>query len=337
MPALPRAIYMHIGHGKTGSSFLQSALALSADQLRDHNICYPLAADAAKAAAKGEISGGNIAKTPEAFRALIKSGPANNTQRLLLSNEGFFQSLAQPKNTLLDEIRTLCPDAPLHVLLYLRNPVDHAVSVYHQQVKRGRFTGTLADSLQTYIQPKKIITVLQRLQQVGTHVTVVNYSTHRDSLMGTMETWLDLPAGTLTVPARKQVNRSLTLAELELQRAFNQHFEGRSSRFISDPLCNDLPDIKSDTPPLAPDDLRRFLRRMHTLTNSPEFRACVPKNERPWIGQPKDHLPRFPSPDNAVQLVISPQQIAVLAKIISQELHRAQMQKQALRKAKDQS
>ena len=41
----PTTIYLHIGHGKTGTTAIQSALALSADHLKHKKILYPMTAE----------------------------------------------------------------------------------------------------------------------------------------------------------------------------------------------------------------------------------------------------------------------------------------------------
>lgn len=51
-------LYLHVGHGKTGSSYLQSALALSQDALRDNGIFYSLN-EVGRRAAQGKITSGN--------------------------------------------------------------------------------------------------------------------------------------------------------------------------------------------------------------------------------------------------------------------------------------
>jgi len=57
---------LHIGHGKTGTSALQSFLALNENLLLEYGICYPknYTFDAAK---KGYISSGNLEITGSEF------------------------------------------------------------------------------------------------------------------------------------------------------------------------------------------------------------------------------------------------------------------------------
>lgn len=53
-----RKLWVHVGHGKTGSSFIQSVLATNAPLLKEHGILYPVH-DSFESAKKGFISTGN--------------------------------------------------------------------------------------------------------------------------------------------------------------------------------------------------------------------------------------------------------------------------------------
>lgn len=325
MGQAPQAIYLHIGHGKTGSSYLQSALALSVSDLRDRGVLYPIAEDLAERAGMGHISGGNLRGAPGALTKVIEEQKPGPDQRLLISAESFFMYLVRHGAEFAAEYNEICPGVPLKVLCFLRDPVDHAVSVYQQRVKRGGYTGTLADSLDKYEIPGRTVAVLQALRDMGAEITVLNYSRHRDDLLPVMERWLDLPADALTRPAVGQVNRSMTNAELEFQRLMNTHMGTAAGRFVSDPLCNQLPDIKSERPPLDEPSLAAFLDRMATEIAAPEYQDLVPEAERPVTGSVADHIDRFPRPadgDAQVQFSFSAQQLAVLAEALSAPMGR---------------
>jgi hypothetical protein len=322
VPQLPDAVYLHIGHGKTGSSFLQSALALSGAALTTNGIAYPIDPRIAETARKGHITGGNLRPTPGALTQAIEAGHAGPAGRLLISSEAFFNHMLRHGEALVGEIRAAAPKADLQVLCYLRDPVDHAISVYHQQVKRGGFTGTFADSLAIYDIPARALRVLKFLDGAGARVTVLNYSRHRDTLLAAFETWLGLPERSLTAPDAGPVNRSLTNAELELQRIFNRHLGGKARRYVSDPLCNTLPHIRSETPALPRDALVAFLDRMAETLETPAFRALVPEAERPWLGSVSDHEDRFSAAPDSDALTFSAQQIEVFAEAVAKQLAR---------------
>lgn len=329
---MPTSLYLHIGHGKTGSSFLQSALALSLPALDAAGICYPIEADAAQEAAEGQISGGNLSGQPGAFAALAGSGRVAKDRPCLISAESLFQYILKSPDGFAEDLGQLrgSVTVPLHVLLYLRDPVDHAVSQYQQMVKRGRFTGSLADNLRAYRMPGQVLRVLEALEPLGAQVTIRNYSRHRDGLIGTMETWLNLAPGTLTAPAVGQVNRSLTRAELELQRLVNAAHPAKSWRVVSDPLCNRLPQIRSEQPPLAGEDLATFLNGMQDQMSTDAYMAAVPEAERPRIGTPSDFEGRFPDPDQDQAYTFNGAQLEVLANAIGAELKRVEQQREIL-------
>lgn len=296
--ARPEAVYIHIGHGKTGSSFLQSALALSATTLAQHGLFYPIQDSTAAEAHKGHITGGNV--TARRLKLDELPEPSGPGQRLLLSSESFFFYLHRNAESFQAEYARVFGDTPLHVLLYLRDPVDHAVSAYQQSIKRGGYAGSLAKKLDAYTLPQHTISVISALQDMGAQLTMHNYSRCRDTLVQTFEDWLGLPTDSLTRPENAQVNRSLTRAELEVQRLVNKHLSkrvgGSTGRFASDPLCNELPDIKSETPPLDPADLQRFLTRMQEEFSDPSYTTLVPEEARPRVGTLEEHAARFPAP-----------------------------------------
>jgi len=313
-------VYLHIGQTKTGSSFLQSALAMAVGELEGEGIAYPIPEAIAEEARAGKITSGNFWPREGALEALIEEGRATGLPALLISSEAIFDLIAKPQTDFLQTLRALCPDARVKVLCYLRDPVDHAISVFQQQVKRGGFTGSLAESLKRYAVPVQTVRALTRLDECGAGTTVFNYSRHKRALPATMESFLGLPAGTLPQPRVARINRSLTNAELELQRAFNRHFGPQARRFVSDPLCNSLPDIPSETPPLSPEALAAFLTRMQKEMGTEAYRVLVPAAERPFIGTPEEHAGRFPAESADLQHTFTASQIDALVEALSGEL-----------------
>lgn len=315
------AVYIHIGHGKTGSSFLQSALACSLDALSGHGFVYPISEATAETARKGHVTGGNLRGQSGNFAELVASLPESSGQKLLISGESFFPYLERNGQEFLEEYRQACPGVPLHILCYLRDPVDHAVSLYHQKVKRAAYTGTLARSLTIYQLPARTVRVLSALQAEDIAVTVLNYSRHSKDLLGSLQRWLELPDGVLNAPSTGRINRSLNNAELELQRLMNREVGRKAARFISNPLCNELPDVRSEAPPLPQEALEAFLSRMQEEISSPAYQALVPQSECPHVGVPADYADRFSSEAGA--LTFTPEQLKVVAKALGQVMQSA--------------
>jgi hypothetical protein len=323
-PAAPREVLLHLGHNKTASSFLQSALANSVAILAGQGIHYPLNPRNAEAALAGEITGGNIGPDATALERVLEHDWSGSANRLLLSSEGLFNTLSAPAKGLrfLAMLRDRLPGCPVRVMLYIRDPLGHAVSHYHQLVKRNGISGDFANFVDTYAAPQKVRRVLSLLHDAGVAVTVVNYSRHRDRIMERFEIWLGLEPGTLAVPPVGRVNRSLTLAELELQRLFNIGLGKKAGRFISAPLCAGLPDIRSQVPHLPADGLARFLDRMRRMTDAATATGLVPEDEA-WQVESDDEAGRIITPPPAdMRYSFSPAQIDLLVRSISKQIRR---------------
>ncbi|MGV6848834.1 MAG: hypothetical protein ACWA5A_10725 [Marinibacterium sp.] len=309
-------LFLHIGHGKTGSSYLQSALALSQQALADHGFDYPLTRGVARRARRGHITGGNFGGPQGIHSRLADQGPFAPGRARLMSSEHLFNYALRRPETFLEDLAALRGDGDLHVLCLIRDPLDHAVSTYQQSVKRGGFAGPLDEALTRYRLPASVLAVLETLKGAGARLTVRNYSRHRDRLLAVAEDWLALPPGTLAVPPVAQVNRSLTRAELEFQRRINATGTRIASQFVSDPWCNHLPDIRAEDPPLAPAALAAFLDRMRAAIDDPRFAALVPEAERPRVGQPAEYAARFPDPATEMSFTFTADQLDVLAREI---------------------
>ena len=82
-------IILHIGHGKTGTSYLQSCLALNRQKLLDIGIDYP-EDRSFTSAKKGEITSGNPAQF---FNNYLNIESITDKETILFSNEGFYETL----------------------------------------------------------------------------------------------------------------------------------------------------------------------------------------------------------------------------------------------------
>jgi hypothetical protein len=306
----PRHILLHVGHGKTGSSFLQSAMANSIDILADHGIAYPLGPDERERVRAGEISSGNITASPRRLARMLERGD----DRLLLSSEALFNKMRP--NGFMDKLRRREPELKVDALVYIRDPLDHAVSKYQQSIKRQGSTENFETFLASYNQPAKVVQFITWLETFDVTVTLRNYSRHRDDLLDTLGAWLGLEPGTLIPPPMAQVNRSMTNAEIAIQKAFNQHFGADSARFVSDPLCERLPEIRSERPPASPEVLSGFLERMTRMIANHELVRCIPADESYRVATLEDAQARFARPDPGANFTFSSDQLRVLAESI---------------------
>jgi len=325
-PAAPREVLLHVGHGKTGSSFLQSALANSIEELASHGIAYPMAAEERERVRAGGISSGNMGPAPARLVQLLKGdwtgGATVPVDRLLLSSESHFNKM-RPKG-FMDRLQRRLPGTSIRVMLYIRDPLDHAVSNYQQAVKRGGYTGDFASFLDDYVIPGNVSAFLAWLGELdNVDVTVRNYSRHKTTLAQTFEDWMGIPDGTLCPPAVTQVNRSMTNAEIALQRAFSDARGWATAKFISDPLCEHLPDVRSERPAAPPEALERFLSRMHGLIVRRGLERHLPEGEHYHLPSLEEALAQFPAPDPAPVHQFSEAQLRVLVAAISEEIRQA--------------
>ncbi len=298
-------LILHIGHGKTGSSALQSALALSTDALAAQGIVYPEHASFKQARA-GQITAGNV--NGRTLVSTTRAALKRNQHDVLLSNESLIHFFLNDPE-LLPQVAGLCADS--RVILYVRNPYDHACSVYGQTVKRGGAVASFDSFLASYPTPAKVRAMIQIAEKAGVRLTVVNYSNHAGDILRSLTDALGVPADTLTPLAGGRVNRSLTRSELELQRMFNRHWGRRSSRFVSDALCNALPDIRADRPVASAQALDAFVARQAPIVA--EVNALLPPSEAYTLEVPRDGA----EADVQADLTFTPAQMEVLVQAIS--------------------
>ncbi|MEM1345613.1 MAG: hypothetical protein AAGI34_13680, partial [Pseudomonadota bacterium] len=309
-------VLIHIGDAKTGSSYIQSALACSVERLASEGIHYPLEGKDRASAVQGRITSGNIAPKAGGFTRLVRlSAPAEGSTRLLLSNENLCFNLF--RSGLLDEIERACPRARLRVLAFVRDPVDHAVSLYQQTVKRSGASWDFdAFAVKNYNVPRRFSEMMATLRARGLDVTVLNYARHREGLLGVVETWLGVARGTFVEPPVARINRSTTNAELVFQRVFNRYNAASDTRVLSDMLCHRLPDLESEDPPIGDWALRFFVARMRQDVARSKVLEVVPAAEGYAIETYAALRARFPRP-GAVALGFSEDQMDTIARVLA--------------------
>jgi len=238
------SLLLHVGHGKTGSSYIQSTLANSAGSLFEAGIYYPLPPNA-EAAARGKTSSGNGWFLINRNMAKLKR--PEGTDSVLLSSEFLFAHLIDQNN--LREIRRLCEElsiARVRVLLFIRNPLEYVASSYQQSVKSEGYAGAIDDVALEMGMPQMVYRFLEAVQELEKlEVSIRNYSVVKDSLVATVAQWLGIEAAILTPPTVPRVNRSLSAGELYLQRELNAVL-GSDAKALALALCDELPYVKSE-------------------------------------------------------------------------------------------
>ena len=244
-------LYLHVGHSKTGTSWMQAALRENTAPLAGAGLGYPVIfGDGGEQGAEiGQGNGLSLATIPidqweAALRMIDRSAyPAG----VVLSSEEFFPRLSQ-----YDEPAAL-PRAALaagfervELLLLIRNPVGHAASLWQQYLKRGGGSAPIEEFFAKYSVPERVALFLDLfapLPRVG--LTCLNYDRHRGDMLAPLCAWLGLPARALARPRADTINRGMTRAELALQAALNRRI-GKAGRILSDALCVGLPELAPD-------------------------------------------------------------------------------------------
>ncbi|NVO25469.1 hypothetical protein [Donghicola mangrovi] len=315
----PRVVYLHAGHGKTGSSFLQSCLAMSSDVLAAQKIHYPDLTNSFANARAGRITAGNIHTGKMALLEAVEETcrHLSEDQAVLFSHEELFAYLnGGNAKAFLEKVRD--GEFDLRVLCFIRDPLEHAVSLYQQTVKRSGNTDRFSQFLGNYKVPREVKNFVTTLNEAGAKVSIRNYSRHSKRLAGVTEDWLGLQQDSLNQPERLVVNRSVTNGELALQIEFSKFLGRRASVLISDPLCNNLPDVRSEYPAISREELEPFLARMRSSIS--KVNPVIPADEVYSVPSTDDAIKRFPDPDDSMLYSFSREQLEVIARKLSREL-----------------
>lgn len=322
-------LYLHVGHSKTGTSWVQAALRENAVALAEGGLAYPIL-DGIGDEQGAEIGQGNglaLAASPvgelEAHLRMIHRAacPAG----VVLSSEEFF-----PRLTLHDDPAAL-PRAALaagfdriEILLFIRNPVGHAASLWQQYLKRGGGSAPIEAFFEKYSVPERVALFLDRfmsMDDVG--LTCLSYDRHRHDMLTPLCVWLGRPAMTLTPPRAPTINRGMTRGELALQAALNRQI-GRAGRILSDALCVGLPELPPDRISPDPDCQRAMCDRL--ASTLARVNARLPENERY-----RPDIDPAPDRDGGATLSFRPEQIELIGTALGGEIRRLRQALVALR------
>ena len=245
-------LFLHIGHGKTGTSAIQSALAIASEELAKRGISYPIQPSLRDRASRLEITSGNWQPNPEISLSdqLLEIEKKNqNNSKIVLSSESLFwliPDLIQRKNSWENFI-------DLHIILAVREVDEMLSSEYQQRVKRH------GDSmpLEQFIRARHFVSshhakaaeIIELMSQSSIENTIINYSVHKHDI--TQQVFKSIGAEDL-YPADNIngaiINRSLSKKELEILITINalyyRKFPLISTR-ISDALIKKQPQLKA--------------------------------------------------------------------------------------------
>ena len=320
MASRRQEIILHIGHSKTGSSFIQSSLALSQGTLRTAGIEYPehLEKSSFVRAKRGGISSGNLDDFNGFVGAVIEAAQRYpHARRLAFSSETLFPAIVKDVRSL----AMLQDSFDVTVVLFTREFLGHALSILNQGVKRHAFDIGPQKFLAHYAMPLQVLQALEAIEQAGCRVKILNYSRHADHLLESFSAVIGVASGTLVVPPVARINRSLDTSELYLARRLNAVI-GNTGGLLADPLCEQLPLHPVGVPRIARQDYEAFRERMAPL--EAKLNELIPHSERYGIEEPI--VIDEQDPGGQESLTFSAAQIDVLARSLGNEIVRLRSQ-----------
>ena len=257
-------LFLHIGHGKTGTSAIQSALAIASDDLSRQGISYPIQQSLRDRASRLEITSGNWEPTSEASLSDQLLGIANNNQNdstIILSSESLFWLIP---DLILDRNKwENCID--IHIILAVREIEEMLSSEYQQRVKRHGDAMPLEQFLRArhFVSSHhaKAAEVIELMSQSNITNTIINYSQHKRDIS---ELIFKIIGAEQLYPADQMagaiINRSLSRKELEILITINALYFSRFpwiSTRISDALIKNQPKLEAQQCKIARQQLQK--------------------------------------------------------------------------------
>ncbi len=257
-------LFLHIGHGKTGTSAIQSALAIASEDLAKRGINYPIQQALRDRASRLEITSGNWEPTSEVSltNQLLEIAKSNyKNSKIILSSESLFwlvPELIQNKSTWETHI-------DLHIILAVREIEEMLSSEYQQRVKRHGD----AMPLEQFVRARHFVSshhakaaeVIELIAQSSITNTIINYSEHKRDisqlifkLIGAEDLY---PTSQM---AGAIINRSMSRKELEILITINALYFSRFpwiSARISDALIKNQPKLEAQQCKIAKQQLQK--------------------------------------------------------------------------------
>ena len=303
-----KKLIIHIGHGKTGSSFLQSFLALNIKNLKNEGIIYNRPNDISMAQ-KGFITSGNGHRFMDSSGKLLFKKSLLKDNSYLFSDETFLHRLI--KN---EEFKKLISDLGqnLNVIVFTRNLFEHEFSVWGQLVKRHNCLRDLNSYLinngpsGTY---KQLINWIDASKKYNFNLVVRNYSNHKKNLIQIFvndilnKEFKDLK--NIKLPPKNKVNRSMNFTEYEVLRIINSISEDNK---LADIFTNKLPNKSSSK--LFCSDIAYIKTKSNNLRNIDYINENIQIDENIKIEEKSEVVK---SEKNKQQEFLSPPELKIIA------------------------
>ncbi|MEM1313144.1 MAG: hypothetical protein AAGI51_01210 [Pseudomonadota bacterium] len=251
-----RVLYLHPGYEKTGSTVIQDALLLMRPTLQAHGLDFPvlgagpglgLPQDLGQGMPQGPPEGlpvsgnaGLVFAHPARRRALFEAasprarrGAIWSNEVLLLEHDARGRNLAE----LVDDALARGFDA-VRILLFVRDPVPHAASLWQQYLRNERRMDQPLDAwlADRYDHPRLVADFLEAaaaLPPETCRVEVHNHSRLAAPLLEIVRRWLDLPEAARPAQTDSvRANLSMTASQARLLLALNR--QGAAGAMSSD-------------------------------------------------------------------------------------------------------
>lgn len=243
------ALYLHIGHNKTGSTFIQTVFSNNRSRLAKLKISYPKCGadlrdiDLDRMTPTG--NGSSLFSSKSTFNDIVTSSCHSDTNRLLFSSEVLFDQFSVcPDLVFVKNWSEQCGIDRVYILLFIRDPIDHALSFWQQRVKGWQCETRPIDEYikLSYDFPIQVADVVQKIEHAGLKYNIFHYREQKTNIIKPFKRLLHIPDHfEFTIPKDIPVNRSLTAGEVELQRSINKHTQ-KSGRIFAFYMSNKFSD-----------------------------------------------------------------------------------------------
>lgn len=255
-------LLLHCGYHKTASSYLQTCFARNRPLLKQHGIHYPNDPRQQQAALGIPTAGngavlydalvrGDESKTHHYLRRYLAEAKTLGHHSLLLSTESFFVTFAEPAaRSLLLQAAKEEGVRVIRALLFFRNPVDHAISVYCHRAASGKLPPFALWLEEEFATPNRMNSFADNFRLGGVDWHLRRFQPRIDSIAQVaFSDWLRISAALDLSGMQAPVNVSISIAESALLREFHALFPG-CARYLSRRLKMLPRELKANESPL---------------------------------------------------------------------------------------
>ncbi len=252
-----KKIILHIGHGKTGSSAIQSFLALSSEELNMKGFDYPKS-NSTQAAKNFKTTSGNVSSKDHFVFLINNYLKSESMKTFLLSSEWIFWWFED----LIQYLIKIGEQAQLQFIMFVRSPNELLHSNYNELVKRRRYKNTFKDYLTEDLHYQKVNKIISKLVSNNIKFSIINYSFYKNNNIQEFCRNINfIPSNDLLNKCNEKIiNRSLTKAELELQYQFNRLMNNDENFDFGEQITDKLPEIPTEQPRFTQQESEHFLK-----------------------------------------------------------------------------